>query len=275
MFILSAMLSLAGGLCELDSAPTTGMRLQSDFDSASREGTAYAVDASRVVQLKFDDWRGDAPSGVSVVLKGGEVVNNVFPALSADRSRIALLYFAGHPLSDGYPTLDLYSTKTLELERRIEFLADRERISEDGQREYSVLDPEVLAVVKGRVAEINQLLRDGEFRSMPQFFQLEVYKPLRDFERFGMRVEFPDSISSSNGQALTIRDADTGKGVFAMTMPSGLVEFGGDPDNQCGYGGSPDQAWFDPELRLLVLRIVISSSRHGCEQPERWVLHHL
>lgn len=68
------------------------------------------------VEIWLDDWRGDLPPGVSLIVKGGRLINKSFPALSADRRRIAVLYYAGNPMAEGYPTLDIYSTETLALQ---------------------------------------------------------------------------------------------------------------------------------------------------------------
>ncbi len=65
-----------------------------------------AADEPTLSQIRFGKWRDDVPATVSRVVAGGGLINNAFPALSADRSQIALLYFAGHPLESGHPRQD-------------------------------------------------------------------------------------------------------------------------------------------------------------------------
>lgn len=49
-------------------------------------------------EIRLDDWQSDLPPGVSLIIRGGGLVNNGFPAISADRSRVAVFYYGGHPL---------------------------------------------------------------------------------------------------------------------------------------------------------------------------------
>lgn len=80
-FVLSIWISLVP--CVLASATV----LPGGSDEAQEaESTAQ-------VQIWLDDWRSDLPPGVSLIVKSGGLVNNSFPAVSADRSRIAVCLF--------------------------------------------------------------------------------------------------------------------------------------------------------------------------------------
>ncbi len=230
------------------------------------------ADEPALSQIWFGEWRDDLPATVSRVVAGGGLINNAFPALSADRSQIALLYFAGHPLELGYPRFEIHSTAALELQERIELFPEHEQqqIIDRTRRSPNLRDPQLLARIESLLDEINARLREGGFRPMETLFRLERDHRLNGVEKFGKRMDYP---SSANRRALTITSLSTGQIELNMEMPSGVEPYG--PEGQCGWGGNPRQAWYEPELRIAVLRMTFSSSIHGCEQPERWFLKRL
>lgn len=234
----------------------------------SNEGVG--ADEQPLVQIRLDKRRTDVPPGVTLVVAGGGMMHNSFPALSADRSEIALLYRAGDPNLIGYPTFETYSTTTLELQERIELMPEIEV-----ERGSSLRDQQLLMRIEGVLDDINARLSAGGYRSMETLFVLPLprYDPLDGVERFGKRIDYPSNESSDS---LTITSLATGKIELEIDMPRGVETYMTDPEELlCGWGGLPQQAWYDPELRVMVLRMIFSTSMHGCEQPEQWHLKRL
>lgn len=228
---------------------------------------AEAETAEQVIsQIRLGEWRDDLPPGVSLVVTGGSMIRRSFPALSADRSQIALLYYAGHPMRQGYPTFEIHSTSTLALLDRIELVAGT-----DGDRS-DLRNADVLAEIESVLARINGRLREGAFHPMSTLFELPPYGPLEGVERFGKRIDYSRTIDDP---WLVIRSAESRHVELRMRMPSELIPSGRGPGDLCEQGGHPGQAWYDPALRIMVLRVSYTSSADGCEAPEEWHLKRL
>lgn len=125
------------------------------------------------VEIQLGRWRSDLPPGLSLVVPGGGLVNNGFPTLSADRTRIAIFYHSGYPLIDGYPTLDIYSTASLTLQERIDFFPEHQQIAETQKQNPDLNDPALLARIERRVADVDRYLKRGGFHSIPKLFEFK------------------------------------------------------------------------------------------------------
>lgn len=235
----------------------------------AREAEPPDESAQAVVQIRLDERRIDLPPGVSLIVEGGGMINNGFPALSADGGQIAVFYFAGHPLKGGYPTLDVYSTASLALQERFEFGTGTS--PSDGPVPNT---PEVRAAIENRLVAINSRLAQGGFQSMPTLFKLPWLEPIEPIENHGKRIKYD---ASANPSVLTITGVDTGEIEMSMEMPrivppmSPLI----DRENHCGAQGFPIQGWHDRVQDIVVIRIILTSARDGCEQPEKWLLKRL
>lgn len=220
-----------------------------------------------IVQVWIDERRSDLPLGTSLITPTGWFVNNGFPALSADRSQIAIMYKTGHPEVPGYPTFEIHSTASLKLHERIELVPEAE-----AEQILDLRDPGLLLRIEGILDDINGRLSGGGFRPMDTLFKLErYYSRLEGLEKFGMRIDYPSKESPPS--LLTITSVSTGEVELEMAMPRGVEAYG--PEGHCGWGGNPRQAWYEPELRIMILQMDFSTSIHGCEQPERWFLKRL
>lgn len=212
-------------------------------------------------QIWLGEWRDDLPAGVSLITPGG-LINHSLPALSADRSRIAILHYAGHPVMGGYPRFEIHSTATLALQERIELVPEAE-----AERNPNLRDPQLLARIEGLLDEINVRLREGGFRPMETLFELPQSGPLDGVESLGKRIDYERSMENPY---LIITSLVSGRIELKMKMPSEFVPSGRAPDYVCGRGGEPRQAWYDPTLRIMVLRVDYIGSTDGCELPEEW-----
>lgn len=237
-------------------------------------GEDVTADEPPVVQIRFDQWRTDLPAGVSVVVVGGGVINNGFPALSADRSQIALLYYAGHPLDLGYPRFEVHSTSTLALQERIELLSEQEQqqVIETTGRSPNLRDPQLLTRIEGLLDDINGRLREGSFRTMETLFELPRSAPLDGVESLGKRIDYP---RHQNNRYLTITSLVSGLVELKLEMRGEFITLVSDPEMTCGRGADPEQAWYDQDIRTLVIKVIHSSAVDGCELPDEWLLKRL
>lgn len=225
------------------------------------------------VRIELGEWRSDLPPNTSLIVPGGSFNSHGFPALSADSSEIAILYFAGHPMLGGYPTFELHSTATLELLERIDLFSEQEQdqVIQATGRAPNRRDPQLLRRIEAMLGEINSRLEQGRFRPMETLFKLEQHR-IDGLETFGKRIDYP---SKDTGRALAITSLSTGQLELEMELPTGVETYEDFPDMGCGWGGLPRQAWYDPELGIMVLRLTFSTSRDGCEQPEQWFFKRL
>ncbi len=231
------------------------------------------ADEPALSQIWLGEWRDDLPPGVTLIVVNGGLINNGFPALSSDHSRIAILYKGGDPVIQGYPTIEIYSTSTLALQERIELFPEQEQeqIIERTGRFPDLRDPQLLAPIEGLLEDINASLHEGGFRPMDTLFSLlEQNHRLDGVEKFGKRMDYP---SSATRRALAITSLSTGQVELDMELPSGVEAYG--PEGQCSWGGTPWEAWYEPELRIVVLRVTFMDAVVGCERPEQWVLKRL
>lgn len=227
-----------------------------------------STDEAPVVQLRLGEWRSDLPPGISLIKKGGGFVNNGFPAMSADGNRVAMLYHGAYPFVHGYPTLDIYSTASLALQKRIEF----------GPRPVSISDPapntpDAWAEIERQLIEVNRVLAQGDFRRIPKLFDFIQQKFYAPIEQDGKRIEYvrKDGIS-----VLIITSLATKEIELELPMPTISVYAEAEiPENNCSVRGNIRQGWYDPETQVVVLRMFLGSGRDGCELPERWLLKRL
>lgn len=229
-------------------------------------------DADQYVGIWLDEWRDDLPPGISLIVKGGQLINKSFPAVSADRSRIALLYYAGPPMAEGYPTLDIYSTKSLALQERMELFPEHQQLIKSRGVDPDLLDPNVLEGIQRRLTEVNRILSCGAYTAMDMLFELPKYGPLDGVENLGKRIDYP---RTQDLPRLSISSLSTGRVELEMMMSSEFPSYGVAPESACGEGAEPEQAWIDTELQILVLRVVTSRSQDGCDLPEQWFLKRL
>lgn len=221
-----------------------------------------------VVQLRLGVHGNDLPPGVSLVVKNGGLINKGFPAMSADGDRIAVFYFAGSPWVGGYPTLDIYSTESLTLQKRIE-IGPRPR-----QPKYQAPDkPELWIQIERQLIEVNRILAQGSFRPIPKLFDFmrqQLYAPI---ERLDMRIE---RVAKDGTEVLIVTSLATGDVELELPMPSIPVYISAEnPDNNCVVQGGVLEGWYDPEGQLLVLRMLFGGGRDGCELPEKWLIKRL
>lgn len=239
------------------------MTIGSDGDDDAADTTRIAP----VVEVRFERREDDLPPGVSLVIPGGGLVNNGFPALSADGARIAVFYHASHPLIDAYPTLDIYSSASLALQERVEFLPEWD--SSDGHSD--LLDPQKMAYVANRVQEVNRLLYQEGFRSIPRWFRFQGYAPYTPADKFGRRAAYG---VDAKLDALVITTLREGKVELKIEMPKYFTE-AENPENNCVAGGFPEEGWYHAESRTFILRVTFNDARDGCEEPEQWLLKRL
>ncbi len=254
-FFLAALMRVAllcGGL-------TAGVGWAGEMFEPNEESSAADV------QIQLGEWSNDLPPGTSLIVPGGAFINNGFPALSADRKRIALLYHAGHPLVEGYPTLDIYLTSTLVLQRRIEFIP-----KPDPALDPSPRSPEVLKQIRLRLIEVNRNLAQGGFRPIPLLFDFTKQKLYAPIENLDKRIAF-----TARGEisVLTITSLLTKRVELEMEMPTiPVFQDSSDPDNDCVVQGGVLQGWYDKNQKVYVLRMHLGGGRDGCELPEQWLL---
>lgn len=228
-------------------------------------GTAFAGVSLKII---LSEWRADIPANMTWIRIGGGIEKSDFPALSSDRLRIALLYKAGDPHMSGYPVFEIWSTKLLKLLRRIPLVPRRESSLD---HDVDTLAPEVIAAVKQQLVEVNRILADGGYRPMVALFKLPQWGALNGIGKFGKHFSYP---RNDEQPFLTITSAATGHVDLKLKMP--LIFLGPENDeNRCIARADPNQGWYDPVLRIVVIQLDFSGARDGCEQSEQWVLKRL
>lgn len=133
----------------------------------------------------------------------------------------------------------------------------------------------MLAEIERRLIEVNRYLAQGSFQPMFELFQFPFpwVEPVNPVDRAGKRIAYT---ASTNPPALIIRAKDTDQVELEMAMPViPSIQGSDNPENDCGAQGFPHQGWYDHESRTVVLQLVFSSARDGCEQPEQWLLKRL
>lgn len=238
---------------------------------AGEASESAEIESSAQVQIWLDDWRSDLPPGVSLIVKGGGLINNGFPALSADHRKIAVFYYAGHPLEDGYPTLDIYSTASLALQERIEFFPEHQQIIEASKKLPDLKDQELLTRIDRRLIDVNRSLTEAGFRSIPKLFELKDRESFAPIEKFGKRFD----LSGSGGTALTVTSLATNRVEWQLPMPAVALVEGSKQYNDCTVMGGIEQAWYAPEISVLIVRMTMAGGQDGCELPERWLFKRL
>lgn len=235
-------------------------------------GNSVKPESQGQVEIQFGNWRRDLPIGLSLVVPGGGLVNNGFPAISADRKLIAVFYYARHPLEDGYPTLDVYSTASLRLQNRVDFFPEHQRILDEKRQDPDLSDPDLVARIERRVIEVNRMLAEDGYRSMDTLYEVPAARGrLVGVEKFGKRINYPSADGS-----LVVASSTTGQIELKLKMPIVQSISGSqDPLNDCEVQGDAEHAWFDPETQIAVMQMTFNSARDGCEQPERWLLERL
>lgn len=229
------------------------------------------TDELPLVQIRLDKRRTDLPPGVTLVVVGGGMMHNSFPALSADRSQLAILYYADRSMVPGYPALDFFSTGTLELKERLELFP-----SIEAERRSNLRDEQTLMGMEALLDDINVRLRKEGFRSIPQWY--ERHKHLsNNVDRFDKRL-LSSWDESQEESIFSITSLATGELEFELLMPQIEVSRSPYPDAPelgCTVSGVVEQVWYEPDLRILILRMILGGSRDGCELPDRWILEHL
>lgn len=237
--------------------------------AASADETPPTSSAKESLKIVLGEWREDVPANVTRIVIGGRIEKDQFPALSSDQSRIALLYFADHPMTEAYPVFEIWSTKTLKLLRRIPLVPSS--ISEAGHG-VDVHAPEVVEAVKRQIVEVNRVLGTDGYRQMEVLYDAQaVQGPLVGFENFGKRIDY----SGVDG-SLVITSSTTGRIQLKLSMPViPTISGSEDPLNDCEVRGAAEQAWYAPESWIIVVRMTFISARDGCDQPEQWFVKRL
>ncbi len=228
------------------------------------------VHATAYVQISLADWRSDLPAGASLVVPSGGLVNNGFPALSSDGSKIAIFHRASHPMEKAYPTLDIYSTSSLQLQERIELLERYEHGHGSGLDDQSVLDR-----VRQSVQKINELMAQGGFRPIEELFTFSQDHSRGPVENMGKTVAYAEDLGGRPSR-LAVTSTNMGCKELEITMPVvPVIEGSEDQFNDCGVRGFPAQGWYEPDKSVLILRIEFLSARDDCDQPEQWLIKRL
>lgn len=224
------------------------------------------------VSLRLGDGSNQVSSGTTLVQVGGGFGPSTFPAISADGDRVSVLYHALHPMIDGYPTLEVFSTTRSVVVERID-LHPRDG---SASAETSLADDDVTTAVRQNIVRANEYLAAGRFRSMKPLFDflLPEWKFIlnRSMERDGLAI-LHEATEADPGR-LIIREARGGRVLLEAPMKQANAE-AEDPDNSCISVGSPDQGWFDPVSRIIAIRIRNVGSQDGCDAPDEWLITRL
>lgn len=134
-------------------------------------------------------------------------------------------------------------------------------------------DPAILVRVEQRLQEANRYLTQGRFRSMRGLFEFSWREPVRAVENEGRRIVYD---SDAERSLLKITSFATNQIELEMVMPVIPSIVGAEnPENNCSVQGFPQQGWYAPDLRIMVLQLIFSSARDDCDQPEQWLLKRL
>lgn len=226
------------------------------------------MSAEAPLKIVLSEWRADIPTDVTWVRIGGGIGRSDFPALSIDRSRITLLHEVG-TLESGYPIFEVWSTRPPKLLRRIPLLP---RADSDAWHDVNMLAPEVVAAVKGQLVEVNRILVQGGYRSMESFFDFSDWKTVVA-EKWGMRVAVEPMKVPSDGDIFRVSTLQGERDLLVLKLPRVIRPMGDDPMSSCGNAPYPSQGWYDPTLRISVIRLINpGGSPDGCDLPEEWIL---
>lgn len=237
--------------------------------TATADETPSTASEKTPLKIALGEWRADIPTDVTWIVVGGRVERSDFPALSSDHSRIALLYFADYPWVEAYPIFEIWSTKTLKLLRRIPLVPSS---VSDAAHGVDVHAPKVVEAVKRQIVEVNRILAEEGYRRLEVLYDTQaVQGSLVGLEKFGMRIDYPGADGS-----LVIASSATGRVELKLKIPViPTISGSEDPSNDCEVRGDAEQAWYEPERRIVVVRMTFISARDGCDQPEQWLVKRL
>lgn len=238
-------------------------------DEASPKASEAKIAEVPLKIILDEERRRDHPANVTWVSVEGGIGGSDFPALSSDRSRIALLHEVG-TMDDDYPIFEVWSTKPPKLLRRIPLFP----CSTCAWKDVSTHLSEAAKAIKHQLVEVNHILTQGGYRPMEGFFDFSDWKTVVA-EKWGMSVTVEPMKPPADGDVLRVRSLQGGRDLLKLKLPAVYVQMGDDPMNVCGSGHYPRKGWYDPTLRVAVIQLIAPGSRDGCERPERWILKRL
>ena len=210
------------------------------------------------------------PANVTWISVGGGIGRNDFPALSSDRSRIALLHDVG-TMDDEYPIFEVWSTKSPKLLRRIPLFP----CSTCAWKDVSTRLSEAKKAIKHQLVEVNRILAQGSYRPMEIFFDFSDRKTVVA-EKWGMRVTAEPMPTPADGNVLRVSFLQGGRDLLELKLPMVIRHSGDDPMNDCFNAYYPYQGWYEPTLRVAVIQLISpGGSQDGCELPEQWLVRRL
>lgn len=234
------------------------------------------------VRLALGDASMAPEGGTAVITSTGHVrgEEGLFPAISADRQRIAILHF-DDPHDRSF-SLVVLSVETSDIERRMELLSasDRDLLWRSGSTETKA--GEVASKVYGQIEHANQYLLEQQFRSIPSLFDMrEDFNPGPLFRSNGKQhqtwhkevgnwaihydvVKGTLEVSDANGSNTHVRITPPIE-VYGIARPGVL----------CKTRPVPYQAWHDEESGALIVRLGYFWGGHGCDTSDKWLIERL
>lgn len=215
------------------------------------------------VKVEFGERPTHAHPFTTVISKDGFVFRGGFPAISGDKSAVAIFYS-----DDAMSSSALIDVVRLADGKRLKHVS---LLSEtEGGR---AADMGLQQKMQSRMASINQYLKRNAFVPMPELYELPTYvrQSLPSEERFnssGKSIVFEYSTGT-----LTIASSVTGKEQLRIRQPvRRLGVSGGNPMDDCFVQGTPVKAWIDETVNAIILEVQYVGTRDSCEQPEEWLI---
>jgi len=224
------------------------------------------------IQLVLGDSATARNSGVLVVTMDGHTLGEeAFPAISADRGEIAILY-GSHEYVTGLG-VDIIDVAAQTSTRRFNLNWSAEGTTSDLQAEE----------VQERIEGANAYLETRGFRTMTEFYDFNFIFSA-DYRRQFLGGELPEFWEREIGpwkvvywkakETLEIFEEDSTEALFTLKPP--LMVYGIGPGTLCSTRSVPTQGWYDDEAEVIVLRLLFApGANHACDRPDRWLVARL
>jgi hypothetical protein len=224
------------------------------------------------IQLVLGDSATARNSGVVVVTMDGHTLGEeAFPAISADRGEIAILY-GSHEYVTGLG-VDIIDVAAQISTRRFNLNWSAEGTTSDLQVEE----------VQERIEDANAYLETRGFRTRTEFYDFNFIFSA-DYRRQFLGEKLPEFWEREIGpwkvvywkakETLEIFEEDSTEALFTLKPP--LMVYGIGPGTLCSTRSVPTQGWYDDKAEVIVLRLLFApGANHACDRPDRWLVARL
>lgn len=234
---------------------------------------AWAATDTSPIRLIFGDWSTAREPGevvISATSYGYISGEEAFPAISADGTKVALLY-GSHEIYDGW-ALDIIDVKLQTSIERFYINWSREDFSPLRETE----------VIRVHMEKANAYLENERFSTLEPLFDFRfIYSSETQLQYVGH--EFPELwpieldpwriVYQVRAHRLEIFDQRSDEAVFSVSLP--LLSYGIRAGVLCKIRPKPLRGWYDAGADLLIVGVIWGASHLACDRPPRWLVARL